>query len=128
MLKKREAKSKSNSRIVVFEPDLLFSSRIESEATRLGADVEIVTDLARLLSNLTDSNPALLILNLDSLKNDITRLSDGVRVKSLACVGYYSHVNTQLAQEAKRAEIGMIMPRGVFVKRIREIIVQVLRG
>jgi hypothetical protein len=77
---------------------------------------------------LTGNTPALLILNLDSLKSDITQLGDVARGRSFRCVGYYSHVNIELAEKAKGAEIDVIIPRGVFLKRIGAIMAQVLRG
>jgi hypothetical protein len=119
---------RSPARIVVFEPDLIFSSRIESVATTLGGSVKITSECAELIRQLTDSLPALLILNLDALGKDVARVGDAVRGKSLVCVGYYSHVNTGMAEEATRSGIGMVLTRGVFVKRIEEICARVLRA
>ncbi len=118
---------RSAARIVVFEPDLIFSSRIESVATRLGGNVKIIVESAELVRELTDSLPALLILNLDALGKDVARVGDVVRGKSLVCAGYYSHVNTGMVEEAKRSGIGMVLTRGMFVKRVEEIWGQALR-
>ncbi len=59
---------KSNPSVVVFEPDLLFSSRIEGQARRIGADLKLVTDYERLLWQLRENVPELLVVNQDFLE------------------------------------------------------------
>lgn len=119
---------KSTPSIVVFEPDLLFSSRIEGQARRIGADLKLATDYEGLLRQLRDNVPELLIVNLDLLESRLGQLQDILGGKSCKSVGYYSHMNARLAEEAKRFGIGLVMSRGVFVARMKELLAQVSRA
>ena len=118
----------STSSIVVFEPDLLFSSRIEGQARRIGADLKLITDYDGLLRQLRENVPELLIVNLDLLGTKLDQLQDILSGKSCKSVGYYSHVNVRLRKEAKRFGIGSVMSRGVFVAKMKELFAQASRA
>ncbi len=111
----------STPSIVVFEPDLLFSSRIEGQARRIGADLRLVTDYDCLLRQLRANVPELLILNLDILETRLVQLQDFLGVKSRKSVGYYSYMNARLGEEARRLGIGLGMSRGAFVTKMKEV-------
>ena len=114
--------------IVVFEPDLLFSSRIEGQARRFGVDLNLVIDFDDLLRQLRESVPELLIVNLDLLETRLGQLQDILGGKSCKSVGYYSHVNVRLGEEAKRFGIGLVISRGVFVAKMKELFAQTSRA
>ena len=119
---------KSTPSILVFEPDLLFSSRIEGQARRLGADMKLVTDYEGLLRQLRENVPDLLIVNLDLLETGLGQLQDVLGGRSCKSVGYYSHVNARLGEAAKRFGIGLVMSRGAFVTKMKEVFAQASRG
>jgi hypothetical protein len=119
---------KSTPSIVVFEPDLLFSSRIEGQARRIGADLKFVTDYEGLLRQLRENVPELLIVNLDILETKLVQLQDILGGKSCKSVGYYSHMNVRLGEEAKQCRIGLVMSRGAFVAKLKEVLSQASRG
>jgi hypothetical protein len=118
---------KSTPSIVVFEPDLLFSSRIEGQARRLGTDVRLATDYEGLLRQLRENVLELLIVNLDLLETRLDQLQDILGGKSCKSVGYYSHVNARVGEEAREFGIGLVMSRGAFVKKIKEVFAQASR-
>lgn len=114
--------------ILAYEPDLLFSSRLESSIRKMGAQVTLVTDQAKLLEELTRGMPKLLVLNLDALEGRLDLLRDILSRESCPSVGYYSHMNTRLAEEAKLAGVGVILPRRVFVSTIQGILAKAMKG
>jgi len=91
--------------VLAFEPDLMFSSRIESPIGKMGVQVKVVKDYDLLLQELTTEIPKLLILDLDALEGKLPALCD-LLSESCVSVGYYSHTNTGLAERAKRAGDG----------------------
>ena len=109
-----------HTRIVVFEPDLLFSSKIEGIAARLGFAVTVMTDWDGLLSKLGESIPPVLVVNLDALDRKIVDLKRFVSGKPCTTLGYYSHVNVQLAEEARKVGFDLVLPRGAFVARMEK--------
>jgi hypothetical protein len=118
----------ANIDILAFEPDLLFFSKIDGSIRKMGARVRVITDAAVLLQDLTKDTPKLLILNLDALEGKLDMLRDVLSGKPCVSVGYYSHTNTRLGEEADRAGISVGMSRGAFVNRIQEILAWVRRG
>jgi len=125
---KRALRMMSTPSIVVFEPDLLFSSRIEGQARRIGADLKLVTDYDGLLRQLRENVPELLIVNLDLLETRLDQLQDILGGKSCKSVGYYSHVNARLGEKAKRFGIGLIMSQAAFVTKMNEVLSQASRA
>jgi DNA-binding NtrC family response regulator len=114
--------------ILAYEPDLLFSSRLESLVRKMGGQVMLVTDQAKLLEELNRGMPNLLLLNLDALEDKLDLLRDILSRESCVSVGYYTHTNAPLAEEAKRAGIGIILPRGAFMSRIQGILAKTVKG
>jgi hypothetical protein len=119
---------KGDAGVLVFEPDLLFSSKIEGLTRRLGVEVSIVTDIGELVSGFTGNPPRLIILNLDGLEGRLVSLKDFLTRKSCVSVGYYSHKNRRLREEAEESGIAVIMSRGDFVSKLQDILVEALGG
>lgn len=100
----------------------MFSSRIESAAEKERLRVKIVTDYEDLLQLLASETPSLLLLlNLDVLEGNISRLDQFAKNENCKIIGYYSHVNSQLAAEAKQIGIN-IFSRGSFVNRLLDLL------
>jgi hypothetical protein len=114
----------SNRRIVVLEPDLLFSSKIQSAAEKKGFAVTVVTSFDELRRELEKTRPSLLALSLDSLGTRLGEIQTFIRLKAGECVGYYSHLNTRLADEARRLSIGTVVSRGAFFSKLEDILDQ----
>lgn len=118
---------KGDRRVLVFEPDLLFSSKIESLSGTLGLPVSTVTDFGELVRGLTGNPPQLIVLNLDALESKLASLRDAFAGKSYMSVGYYSHMNKGLAEEAERSRISTVMSRGEFVSKLQKILAEAFR-
>lgn len=108
------------TRIVLFEPDLIFSSKIEAIASRLNIEVRLVTSLADLLQELRKGTSSGFVISLDSLEGELSALGR-YRNEMSNAVGYYSHVNIDLAEEAKRAGLRTLLSRGAFAGKMQEI-------
>ena len=117
-----------NTGVLVFEPDLIFSSKIDSLARQMGVPRTLVTDFGALAKELTGKVPRLLVLNLDALEGKLASLKEVLNGKACVSVGYCSHMNRRLAEEAKQSGIGVVVSRGEFVSRIQSILAQALRG
>jgi hypothetical protein len=105
---------------LLYEPDLLFSSRIESAARKLGLGVKVMVTMSDLERALRKSTPRLLLVNLDVPGVDSKSLAQLVHGGS-KLIGYYSHVESKLATEALANGFSMVVPRRVFANRLSEI-------
>lgn len=108
--------------ILAYEPDLLFSSRIEAAATKAGFEVEVATTTEQLLRQLEQFTPRIVFLNLDQAEGELAGLEEHVRRGASRFVGYYSHTNKSLVQEAQQMGLTLVLPRGVFVSRLDGIV------
>ncbi len=107
-------------RIIVFEPDLIFSSRIESAARNIGLDCEIVTSIDDLTEKARHAIPEGLFINLDVFGQRFDVLRDFKERKCLL-FGYYSHLRMEIAESAKRAGVNAIS-RGAFVSGLERVL------
>ena len=98
------------ARILVLEPDLLFSSSIEGLGRRFGLDMRNVATMDELRQELELSVPRMVVVDLDSLKSALSPLTTLVQGRC-RLVGYYSHVDSNLAKEALASGFERVMPR-----------------
>lgn len=116
------------SDIIAYEPDLLFASRIEGAAAKAGINIEIFSDLDQLGQRLKESTPRIVILNLDAAEGKLGALEPFIKIVSFKAVGYYSHVNAGVGEEARRIGIGIVLSRGAFAARISELLKELSSG
>ena len=114
--------------IIVFEPDLLFSSRIDSAAAKAGFTVVVFDTLDEFLKEAEQSTPEVAVVNLDAAVGKFSGLEGLARTPSCKVVGYYSHVNSSLAEEAQRTGISAVFPRGAFASRIEALLREFASG
>ena len=106
--------------MLLFEPDLLFSSRIESASSKVGLDLKVITRVNELEQALMESAPWILLVNLDASRGggkDWAALIQG----RCRVIGYYSHLDSSLAEEALADGFDMVIPRRALVRRLGEI-------
>jgi len=111
--------------IFVLEPDLIFSSKFERLLHLIEKDFKIFTDLAMLLESVRSVRPVAFIINLDATKSDaVQKIVDwGVPV-----MGYYSHVNSEVARAAVQSGVSPVVTRGVFVAKAESLVRELLNS
>ena len=113
--------------VIAYEPDLLFSSKIEAAAAKAGLHVKVISDLDGFLRELEQAS-RVVFLNLDAVEGKFAELEVLTKHVPGRVVGYHSHVNTRVAEEARRVGIGVVLSRGVFVRRLDEILKEFSSG
>ena len=109
-------------RVVALMDDLFFQMKLAETAKHLGVEVKVATT-ADALMPLLDSPPKLLIVDLNSRSQPIAAIErlraakKGVRV-----VGFLSHVQTDLAAQARAAGCDEVMPRSAFTQNLAAIL------
>ncbi len=109
------------SDVIIYEPDVLFSSKIESAAQRVGASVRVVANFAEVLSELATGKPRVLVLSLDVLETRLGDLEEFIKKSCSRSIGYYSHVNPGIAEKAKRVGVGIVLSRGAFLAKMNSL-------
>ena len=105
--------------VLVFEPDLMFSSNIESLGRRSGLSIEVKVTMDELVKALRASTPMALVINLDAMRGDFKSLP--LPLRSCKLIGYYSHVDSELAKDASKNGFEVVIPRRALAGKLSDM-------
>lgn len=113
-------------KILAVVEDLLFTVKISDAAKRAGLDVEFVKSERDVIDKATSEKPLLIILDLNfsavqPLKL-ISKLKGNGQMKQISLIGYLSHVQGELKQQAQEAGANIVMARSAFSQNLQQIL------
>ena len=109
-------------RVVALMDDLFFQMKIAETAKHLGVELKVAANVDALLG-LLEPSPNLVIVDLNSRSQPlaaIQRLRSAQ--KDLRVVGFLSHVQRELAEQAYAAGCSEVMPRSAFTQNLAAIL------
>jgi CheY-like chemotaxis protein len=113
-------------RIIAAVDDLFFASKIRAVAEHLGVSVEFARSDQAVRESVTRDPPDLIVLDLHSQKVRSVELANELKSNPefgrIRLVAFFSHVETQLAEDAKQAGFDQVLPRSAFTNRLAEIL------
>lgn len=118
----------SKNKIIVVMEDMFFSSKIREAAKPLGSNIEFIKNTDGLIEKLESQKPSLLIFDLNTKACNpteiIKKLKSSPTLKDIPVLGYLSHVQTELKEEADKAGCDLVLPRSKFSKALKEILMK----
>jgi len=104
----------------------MFTVKIHEAAKRTGLAVKFVKSEIDALGQASAEHPALMIVDLncggvDSLKV-IRELKSKEETKGISVLGYLSHIQGDLKQEAQKAGCDVVLPRSAFSQHLMQIL------
>lgn len=107
-------------KIAALTKDLMFSSRIRAAAD--GEEVALARSLEELREIVGALSPSVVILDLAD--KDAREALESVKsaLPQTVCVGYYPHVDKEVADKFRKLGCDKVMPRSRFVREIASII------
>jgi PleD family two-component response regulator len=113
-------------KILAVVEDLMFTVKIADAAKRAGLEVEFVKSERDVIEKATQEKPLLVILDLNfeavqPLKLISQMKSDG-EMKQISVIGYLSHVQGELKQQAQEAGANIVMARSAFSQNLQQIL------
>jgi CheY-like chemotaxis protein len=114
--------------IVACVEDLFFRSKIEATARHLNVPVQFA-DVGELDSALNDGTAALLLelsSNGDVALGAVRRLRQRPATRDVPIVGFLSHVDRKLAEEAESAGVTRVLPRSEFSETLPDLVMDLL--
>ena len=113
-------------KILAVVEDLLFTVKISDAAKRAGLDVEFVKSERDVIEKASSEKPLIIILDLNfsavqPLKL-ITKLKSNGEMKQISLIGYLSHVQGELKQQAQDAGANIVMARSAFSQNLPQIL------
>ena len=113
-------------KILAVVEDLMFTVKIADAAKRAGLDVEFLKSEHDVMEKAAHEKPLLIILDLnfnavEPLKLIEKMKSDG-EMKQISVIGYLSHVQGELKQQAQEAGANIVMARSAFSQNLQQIL------
>ena len=113
-------------KILAVVEDLLFTVKISDAAKRAGLDVEFVKSERDVIDKVTNDKPLLVILDLNFTAVEplklISKLKGNGEMKQISLIGYLSHVQGELKQQAQEAGANVVMARSAFSQNLPQIL------
>src|ERR1700722_16186483 len=113
-------------KILAVVEDLLFTVKISDAAKRAGLEVEFVKSERDVLEKAAQENPLLIILDLNFAAVEpldlITKMKSDGATKQISVIGYLSHVQGELKQQAQEAGANIVMARSAFSQNLPQIL------
>lgn len=115
-------------RVVAYMDDLFFQMKLAETAKHLGLEVKVVSN-ADSLMQLMDPVPNLVIVDLNA-RSEPLAATQKLRASQprLRIIGFLSHVQTGLAQQAQSAGFDEVMPRSQFSINLPDILAAALES
>jgi PleD family two-component response regulator len=106
--------------------DLMFTSKIRTTASQLGITVVVARSRDGALAALRGERPAFVILDLNSSRIDplgiVADMKADPALAHIPTVGFASHVQTAVIDEARAAGVTEVMARSAFTQRLPELL------
>ena len=113
-------------KILAVVEDLLFTVKISDAAKRAGLDVEFVKSERDVIDKATHEKPLLVILDLNFAAVEplklISKLKSDGEMKQISVIGYLSHVQGELKQQAQEAGANIVMAPSAFSQNLPQIL------
>jgi CheY-like chemotaxis protein len=109
-------------RVVALMDDLFFQMKLAETAKQLGVEVKVATNGEAFLG-LMASEPKLVIVDLNARSQPLQAIEKLRQTqKDIRIVGFLSHVQTELAAQAKAAGCDEVLPRSSFTQNLAVIL------
>ena len=109
-------------RVIALMDDLFFQMKLAETAKQLGVEVKVATSGEALMGLMT-SEPRLVIVDLNARSQPIAAIEKLRQTqKDVRVVGFLSHVQTELAGQAKAAGCNEVLPRSSFTQNLAAIL------
>jgi ActR/RegA family two-component response regulator len=109
-------------RVVALMDDLFFQMKLAETAKLLGVEVKVATNTEALMG-LMASAPKLVVVDLNARSQPLQAIEKLRQTrKDVRVVGFLSHVQTELAAQAKAAGCDEVLPRSSFTQNLAAIL------
>lgn len=110
-------------RVLALVDDLMFQSKILETARHTGAEVKIFGTADALLAEVQAESPALVLADLNARAAPLEAIERLRAAGSVVpVIGFYSHVQADLAERARASGCSEVMPRSKFTQQLAAIL------
>jgi PleD family two-component response regulator len=106
--------------------DLMFTSKIRTTANQLGVEVRFARTADAALADMRQTPPSLVILDLNNPRTDplglVAALKEDAGLAAVRTVGYVSHVQTDVIENARKAGVDTVLARSAFAQNLADLL------
>lgn len=111
------------AQIVAFVDDLFFQAKILETAKHVGVEVRTCTTVSAFLADIAKHSPALAVVDLNAKNKPLEAISQARAASpAIPVICFLSHVQVELAAQARAAGCSEIMPRSKFTQELATIL------
>ena len=111
------------ARVVAYMDDLFFQMKLAETAKHLNVEVKVASNPAALMELMVDPLPKFVIVDLNARNKPLEAVEQlRGRQPTLPIIGFLSHVQTDLAAQARAAGFQQVMPRSQFTTHLPQIL------
>jgi CheY-like chemotaxis protein len=115
-----------NRFVIAAVDDLFFASKIRTVAEQLGIKIRFARSADAAVEAAKTEKPDLIVVDLNSKSCEpldlARRLKAEDSLRSVTLLGFFSHVQTELRQQAQEAGYDRLLPRSAFSERLPSIL------
>ncbi len=115
----------ARKKVLALVEDLFFTVKISDAVRRAGLDVEFVKTEHDLFEKAKEK-PALIVIDMNingiAPVATIAKLKASAELKAISVIGYLSHIQGELKQQAQDAGANMVMARSAFSTNFPQIL------
>jgi len=112
--------------VIIAVDDMFFVAKIRATAEHLGVTLRSVRNLETLLNVAREGQTDLIIVDLHAQKLDPLTVAQAIKsdaqLASIPLLGFFSHVQTELKENALAAGYDSVIPRSVFSRDLGAIL------
>jgi hypothetical protein len=90
--------------------------------------VKVFGKLEEFVGEASRATTRVALVNLDAAEENLVGLEGLSRNARCKVVGYYSHVKSELAEEARRVGVNVVLSRGAFVSKLEALLKEFCSG
>ncbi|MGQ0792480.1 MAG: hypothetical protein ACT4NX_00120 [Deltaproteobacteria bacterium] len=114
------------NKIIAVVQDIMFISKIREAAKPLDVDLEFIKSASALADKLKSAGAAAVVIDLnlrgESPIEAVRAVKSSDELRSIPIIGYLSHVQTDLREEALAAGCDLALPKSKFSRDLAEIL------
>jgi DNA-binding NarL/FixJ family response regulator len=102
--------------------DLFFQMKVAETAKQLGVEFKVASN-GTVLATMLEPPTKLVVIDLNAKSDPVATIAQlRATQKELPVVAFLSHIQTELAAQAKAAGLSEVMPRSVFTQNLARIL------
>src|SRR5215211_8405491 len=112
--------------IISVVEDMFFASKIRAVAEAVGAEISSPRNQEAIVLKARATKPRLILVDLHNQRIDPLALARELKsdeeLRNIKLIAFFSHVETELRQNALAAGFDQVVPRSVFTRDLPEIL------